>query len=63
MKNLKFRLQYCLFLLLILFARLSVFAQITPSQHAYINTATAATNYGEDAKQNESKSRSRSAHR
>jgi hypothetical protein len=46
MKNLKFRLQYYIFLLLILFARLSAFAQISPSQDAYINTATAATNYG-----------------
>jgi hypothetical protein len=46
MKSLKFRLQYCVFLLLMLIARLSAFAQITPSQDAYINTATAATNYG-----------------
>src|SRR5579864_7625107 len=46
MKGLKSHLQYCVFLLLILFARLSAFAQITPSQDAYINTATAATNYG-----------------
>src|SRR5262249_5255630 len=46
MKSLKLRLQYYLLLLLSLFIRLSVFAQITPSQDSYINTATAAPNYG-----------------
>src|SRR5260370_14507623 len=46
MKNLNHRLSSALLLLCILLAHLTAFAQITPSQDACINTATAATNYG-----------------
>jgi len=46
MKNLKYRLHYCVLLLLILGARLSAFAQITPSQDSYVNTNSPSTNYG-----------------
>lgn len=49
MKNIKFRLQHYVLFLLILLARLSAFAQITPSQDSYVNTASAATNFGSTA--------------
>jgi len=46
MKNLKYSLQYYALLLLILWARLSAFAQITPSQDSYTNTAKPTVVYG-----------------